>query len=199
MQPFTSTGQPRPSIGPFKPFYVEYAYFTSILGFSNDHLLRERIHEMENMLEDGELHFIYDRTYGDIKFGIIHGLIPYYKLLNQLFHYTLCPKGGDSDNISNMFKNLLARMAPNQNEFSVFDFIWKESIICLVSPNKSCHYAPYIFSMIKEVTIFSYDPSSSQGHSSSHGPPPRAPKKKGMLRFVSQGLFACFNVGRHNA
>jgi DNA-binding ferritin-like protein len=43
-----------------KPFYVEYAYFASILGFSNDDLLRERIHEMENVLEDGELHFMYD-------------------------------------------------------------------------------------------------------------------------------------------
>jgi hypothetical protein len=29
--------------------------------------------------------------------------------------------------------------------------------------------------------------------------PPRAPKKKGILNFISQGLFACFNVGRHNA
>jgi hypothetical protein len=37
------------------------------------------------VLEDGELHFMYDRAYGDIKFGNIHGLKPYYKLLNQLF------------------------------------------------------------------------------------------------------------------
>jgi hypothetical protein len=51
-----------------------------------------------------------------------------------------------------MSKNLIARMAPNQNEFSVFDFIWGEIIICSVSPKKSWHYAPYIFAMIKEVT-----------------------------------------------
>jgi hypothetical protein len=43
-------------------------------------------------------------------------------------------------------------MAPNQNEFNVFDFIWEEIIICLVSPKKSCPYAPYIFTMIKEDT-----------------------------------------------
>jgi hypothetical protein len=107
---------------------------------------------MENVLEDGELHFMYDSAYGDIKFGTIHRLIPYYKLLNQLFRYTLCPKGGDLDNISNMSKNPLARMTPIQNEFSFFDFIWEKIIICLVSPKKSCHYAPYIFAMIKEVT-----------------------------------------------
>jgi hypothetical protein len=42
-------------------------------------------------------------------------------------------------------------------------------------------------------------PSSSQGPSSSCGPPPHAPNKKGILSFISQDLFACFNVGRHNA
>jgi hypothetical protein len=114
--------------------------------------MRERIHEEENVLDDGELHFMYDSAYDDIKFGTIHVLTPYYKLLNQLFLYTLCPKSGDSDNISNMSKNLLARMAPNKNDFRVFDLIWEEIIICSVSPKKGCHYAPYIFAIIKEVT-----------------------------------------------
>ncbi|RLM77883.1 hypothetical protein C2845_PM12G07230 [Panicum miliaceum] len=224
-----------------KPFSVGYADFANILGFSSSDLTKEKIHESENVLDDGELHFMYDSAYGDIKFGSIHGLTPYYKLLNQLFRYTLCPKGNDLDNISDMSKNLLARMASNQNEFSVFDFIWEEIIICSVSPKKSCHYAPYIFAMIKEVTgveiltdkghqvykpkkgqlqcllkigahaprrsaqgplhapSSSQGPSSSQNPSSSHGPPPHAPKKKGILCFISQGLFACFNVGRHNA
>jgi hypothetical protein len=45
------------------------------------------------MLDDGELHFMYDSAYDDIKFGTIHGLTPYYnKLLNQFFRYTLSPK-----------------------------------------------------------------------------------------------------------
>jgi hypothetical protein len=135
-----------------KPFSVEYAQFASILGFPNADLTREKIHEEENVLDDGELHFMYDSAYGDIKFGTIHELTPYYKMFNQLFRYTLNPKGGDSDNISNMSKNLIARMAPNPNDLSVFDFIWEEIIICSVSPKKSCHYGPYIFAMIKEVT-----------------------------------------------
>jgi hypothetical protein len=66
--------------------------------------MREMIHEEENVLDDGEFHFVYDSAYGDIKLGIIHGFTPNYKLLNQLFRYTLCPKSGDSDNISNMSK-----------------------------------------------------------------------------------------------
>jgi hypothetical protein len=189
---------------------------------------------------------MYDSAYGDIKFGTIHGLTSYYKLLNQLFCYTLCSKSGDSDNISNMSKNLLARMAPNKNEFSIFDFIWEEIIICFVSLKKGCYYAAYIFVMIKEVTgvniltdkgyqvykpkksqlqhllklrahaprrstqgsshassshdpSSSHGPSSSQGLPSSRGPPTRAPKKNGILSFISQGLFAYFTVGRHNA
>jgi hypothetical protein len=222
---------------------------TSIMSFNRDwnEEVIAKFYSTLYVLDDGELHFMDDNAYGDIKFRTIHGLMPYYKLLNQLFCYTLCPKSGDSDNISNMSKNLLARMAPNKNEFSVFDFIWEEIIICTISPKKGCHYAPYIFAMIKEVTSIniltdkghqvykpkkgqlecllklgahaphsstqgpshgpssshgpsgSHGPSSSQGPSSSRGPPPRAPKKKGFQNFLSQGLFACFNVGRHNA
>ena len=44
----------------------------------------------------------------------------------------------------------------------------------------------------------SHNPSQA-GPSSSHGPPRAPRKKKGILNFISQGLFACFNVGRHNA
>lgn len=48
-------------------------------------------------------------------------------------------------------------------------------------------------------------PSSQQAPSSSHAPPcpqglpPSGSKKKSILSFISQGLFACFNVGKHNA
>jgi hypothetical protein len=43
-------------------------------------------------------------------------------------------------------------MAPNQNKFSVFNFIWEEIIICSVSLKKNYHYAPYMFAMIKYMT-----------------------------------------------
>jgi hypothetical protein len=44
-----------------KPFSIEYAQFSRILGFSNADFSREKIHEVENVFEDGELHFMYDR------------------------------------------------------------------------------------------------------------------------------------------
>ena len=132
-------------------------------------------------------------------------------------------------------------MTLGDSEFSVFDLLWEEIIYTSISPKRGCHYAPYTFFMIKEVTginiladqnqlvyklskgtldrllkIGSHAPprrswgqSSSQGSGPSHDPsqagpfssrgPPRAPaKKKGILNFISQGLFACFNIGKHN-
>ena len=44
----------------------------------------------------------------------------------------------------------------------------------------------------------SVDPSKA-GPSSSRGPSRAPGKKKGMLNFISRGLFACFNIGKHNA
>jgi hypothetical protein len=45
----------------------------------------------------------------------------------------------------------------------------------------------------------SYEPPSfSRGPSASRGTVPPG-KKKSIFNFLSQGLFACFNVGKHNA
>jgi hypothetical protein len=157
--------------------------------------------------------------------------------------HTLTPKIDDNYNISNVAKEILVRMAPGKEAFSVFDFIWEEIIVCSVSANKSCQYAPWIFKMIREVTgvdILTDKPRSwykpnkgnierllklgkhapprpaSLGGSSSRGPstyePPSSSlgpstsrgtippgKKKSIFNFVSQGLFDCFNVGKHSA
>jgi hypothetical protein len=81
--------------------------------------------------------FMYDTTYGKIEFGTTHGMKPVYRMLNQLFQYTLTPKIGDNYNISNIAKDVLVRMGPDREAFSVFDFIWEEIIVCSVSANKS--------------------------------------------------------------
>lgn len=134
-----------------KPLSVTYENFANILDYRGAYLTSPKIHD-ENVIEDGEMAFIYDIAYGSIEHGTTKGMIPYYHFMNQLFRYILCTKGGDLDNISNMSKNLLARMHPSKEDFNVFDFIWEKIIICSYSPKKSCHYAPYIFVMIKAVT-----------------------------------------------
>ena len=70
------------------------------------------------------MQYMYDSAYGEVKFGETSGLIPYYKFMNQILRYTLSPKAGNSDRISNMSRNLLAKMTPGSSEFNVFDFLW---------------------------------------------------------------------------
>ena len=81
-----------------------------------------------NELDSSKMHFMYDRVYGEIVLGQVKGLTPFYRLLNTLFHFTLTPRGGDSDNISNRAKNLLVQMAHGKRKFAVMEFIWNEII-----------------------------------------------------------------------
>jgi hypothetical protein len=92
---------------------------------------------------------MYDRAYGNINYGHTSGLTPYYKMLNLLFRYTLCPRGGDSYNISHRARNLLYQMTPGQPKFNVCHFLWNEIIIFSHTSSSGCHYAPYIFMMVK--------------------------------------------------
>jgi hypothetical protein len=224
-----------------KPLSVSYERFAQILGFGEEDLGRPKLHGGEIPL-DSEMAFMYDSMYGKVEFGTTHGMKPVYRMLNQLFRYTLTPKIGDNYNISNVAKDVLVRMAPGKEDFSVFDFIWEEIIVCSVSANKSCQYAPWIFKMICEVIRVdiltdkphswykpnngnierllklgkqappratssggpssggpsTYEPPSSLGPSASRGIVPPG-KNKSIFNFLSQGLFTCFNVGKHNA
>jgi hypothetical protein len=130
-----------------KPLSVSYERFAQILGFGEEDLGRPKIHGGEIPL-DSEVAFMYDSIYGKVEFGTTHGMKPVYRMLNQLFRYTLTPKIGDNYNISNIAKDILVRMAPGKENFNVFDFIWEEIIVCSVFANKSCQYAPWIFKMI---------------------------------------------------
>ena len=105
-----------------------------------------------NELEPSKMHFMYDRAYGNIVYGQVKGLTPYYRLFNTLFRFTLTPGGGDSNNISHRAKNLLAQMAPGKLKFAVMEFILNEILECSYDSTSACHYAPYIFHMIKTVT-----------------------------------------------
>jgi len=102
-------------------------------------------------LDETKMLFMYDAHYGDVQIGKYHGLSPFYKLLNHLLRGTLYPRGGDADNISKRAKNLLYQMAPGKPKFKVFNFIWNEIIYCSHDATSGCHYAPYIFHMIKNV------------------------------------------------
>ena len=51
-----------------KRFSVTYNQFAIILCFLEANLQRPKIHD-ENVLEDGAMHYMYDRAYGKVVFG----------------------------------------------------------------------------------------------------------------------------------
>jgi hypothetical protein len=138
----------------FKISVYEFGHLFKLRGatttnqFSSDLV---RLH-CEYELEVTKMRFMYDRGYGNINYGHTSGLTLYYKMLNLLFRYTLCPRGGDSDNISHRARNLLYQMAPGQPKFNACHFLWHEIIICSHTSSSGCHYAPYIFMMVKHAT-----------------------------------------------
>jgi hypothetical protein len=91
--------------------------------------------------------------------GKVLGLHPTYRYLDRMFRKTIDCKGGDKGNIADYSRNLLHRMAPDAQPFSVFDFIWLEIRSVGERPLKGCGFAPYIIYMIEQFTghTFEYD------------------------------------------
>jgi hypothetical protein len=73
-------------------------------------------------------------------------LNPYYYYLNQFFRATIDPKQGDATALRYYAPNLLNRMAPDQEGFCIFDFIWNELRRAMNDPMKYLPYAPYLMS-----------------------------------------------------
>ena len=74
--------------------------------------------------------------------GKVLGLHPTYRYLDRMFRKTIDYKGGDKGNITDYSRNLLHRMAPDAQPFSVFDFIWSEIRSVGERPLKGCGFAP---------------------------------------------------------
>jgi hypothetical protein len=133
---------------------LEFATIFKLCGVANNNdFIRNMdfIHDA-NELEVHKMRFMYDSAYGDIKLGESRGLTPFYKMMNQLFCFTICPRGGDSNNISHRARNLLFQMAPPNPRFNVCDYLWSEIIICSYTASSGCHFAPYIHHLVKTVT-----------------------------------------------
>jgi len=64
--------------------------------------------------------------YRDGTVGKVLGLHPTYRYLDRMFRKTIDYKGEDKETIANYSRNLLHRMAPDAEPFSIFDFIWCE-------------------------------------------------------------------------
>jgi hypothetical protein len=58
----------------------------------------------------------------------------YYSILNRLLRKTVSPRGGNPGDVSLHARNLLARLRPGGEDFSVADYIWEEIKYILENP-----------------------------------------------------------------
>jgi hypothetical protein len=94
--------------------------------------------------------FAYERR--DLADGKTVGLKSFYYAMNNLFRETINPKGGDSTSLRKYAKNLLARMAPSSDAFSVSRFIWAELSDSMDDARNDLPYAPYVMYIIERVS-----------------------------------------------
>jgi hypothetical protein len=131
-------------------FEVTYAQFASLLGFGRNDASHPQIH-MAFHLDVKDMKFMYPKSKRS-NCGTTTDLLHFYVYTNRLFRKTMIPREGDDLKIPSYNKNILAVMAPNGYELSVFDFIWEEIKAISKSTLKSCGYAPYIMHIIERVT-----------------------------------------------
>jgi hypothetical protein len=139
-------------------YSVDYAVFAGHLGISEEDLERDKIHS-EQVLPSEHMGYMYPpqaRERGAVV-GQVVGLHPTYRYLDRMFRKTIDCKGRDKSKIADYSRNLLHRMRPDAQPFSIFDFLWCEIRSVGERPLKGCGFAPYIMYMIEQVTGHSFD------------------------------------------
>jgi hypothetical protein len=106
--------------------------------------------QTENVMKAEDIVFAYERR--DLANGKTVGLKSFYYTMNNLFRENINPKGGDSTSLRKYAKNLLARMAPGSDAFSISRFIWDELSDSLDDARNGLPYAPYIKYIIERVS-----------------------------------------------
>ena len=105
---------------------VTYKAFAAILGF--DYSDRERVKiQVYDPPADVDWSFMYADRYTDQRHGVQHGryygMIPYFRVLNNMIRRTLTPKVGDHNSILSSTKVVMFAMREGEPPFRVFDFL----------------------------------------------------------------------------
>jgi hypothetical protein len=133
---------------------IDYMTFSRLLGLGSKDERCTPVHN-ENKYKPKELPFMFPSRDAAIE-GKADQLNPYYYSLNQFFRATIDPKIRDVTALRYFAPNLLNRMAPDEEGFCVFDFIWNELRRAMNDPMKHLPYAPYLMYMIERVTNVRY-------------------------------------------
>jgi hypothetical protein len=94
--------------------------------------------------------FAYERL--DLADGKTVGLKSFYYAMNNFFREIINPKGGDSTSLRKYATNLLARIAPGSDAFSISRFIWVELSDFMDDARNDLPYAPYIMYIVERVS-----------------------------------------------
>ena len=129
-------------------YKVDFTTFARLLGFASGDRYADCI-QTQPVLKPEDIVFAYERR--DLADGRTVGLKSFYYAMNNLFRETINPKVGDSTSLRKYAKNLLARMAPGSDAFSISRFIWTELSTSLDDARNDLPYAPYIMYIIKRV------------------------------------------------
>jgi hypothetical protein len=129
---------------------IDYMTFSRILGLGSEDEKRTPVHN-ETKYKPRELTFMFPSHDLAIE-GKVDQLNPDYYYLNQFFRATIDPKQGDAMALRYFAPNLLNRMAPDEEGFCIFDFIWNELRRAMNDPMKYLPYTPYLMYMIERVT-----------------------------------------------
>jgi hypothetical protein len=133
---------------------IDYMTFSRLLGVGSKDEEHTPVHN-ENKYKPRKLTFMFPSRDLAIE-GKADQLNPYYYYLNQFFRATIDPKQGDATALRYYAPNLLNRMAPDEEDFCIFDFIWNELRRAMNDPMKYLPYGPYIMYLIDRVTNFCY-------------------------------------------
>ena len=104
-------------------YKVDFTTFGHLLGFASGDRYADSI-QTQPVLKPEDIVFAYERR--DLADGRTVGLKSFYYAINNLFRETINPKVGDSTSLRKYAKNLLAKMAPDSDAFSISRFIWIE-------------------------------------------------------------------------
>jgi hypothetical protein len=130
-------------------YKVDFTTFARLLGFGSGDRYADFLHS-ERVKKPEQFAFAYER--GHLADGETLGLKPFYYAMNNLFREIINLKISDSTSIRKYARNLLARMGPGSDGFSVSRFIWIELSTTLDDARNDFPYAPYVMYVIERVT-----------------------------------------------
>jgi hypothetical protein len=135
-------------------YKIDFTTFARLFGFSKDDREAEVIHFGAHM-NHNKIASAYE--YDELADGSTTALKSVYYVLNNMFRETIYPKGGsDSTSLRRFAPNLIARLLPGAQPFSVSKFIWFKIVEMTESGKCNLHYAPYIMYMIEMVSGISF-------------------------------------------